>query len=103
MRIYYAPKASAGPRVAAFLIAVASAIALLFLATMLALEVLNMHGLRALLELAPPAVFSLMLVSLASVVVSVALPESAGKAALWFGAAGFFVCLAAALVFGVKF
>lgn len=46
--------------------------------------------------------FGLMLASLSGVLLSVVLPERVGKALLLLGALGFFACLAAALMTGMR-
>lgn len=103
MRIPYTAKAPAGPRLFSFVVALGAIVSIVAAAVFVSLEALSAPSVRTLLAQAPAIVFGLMLASLASVVVSVILPERPGKAVLGFGAAGFFVCLAAALVFGVRF
>jgi hypothetical protein len=101
MRMYYSPKASStilGGRLRSLLaLAVVAALALILFGS------IKVPLLRGDFAAAPTLTFGVMLASLGAVVVSVVLPERSGKFVLALGALGFFLCLAAGLVFGVRF
>ncbi len=101
MRMYYSPKASStilGGRLRSLLaLVVVAALALIVFGA------IKSSLLRSSFAIAPALTFGVMLASLGAVVLSVILPERSGKIVLGLGAAGFFLCLAGGLVFGVRF
>lgn len=101
MRMYYSPKTSSsilGGRARSLV-----AVAVVCAGALMLVEAIKIAQLRPGFAVAPAITFGVMLASLGAVVVSVVLPERVGKIVLSLGAGGFFLCLAAGLIFGVRF